>query len=160
MVSRRVPNSASQRCLSPSTRVLFHDACRLQIHGAVDPNENRVSVKTIDLAAFMRQRHKNLIEQISFIKIDTEGYDRHILRTLPPLLDSIGKRPPMLIEWFRVFSNQVKGAEGNCTAGSVDLFAAIEQIRYTPHALGTGVRVNGCTNDAWIPDLLLLPMEK
>ena len=65
----------------------------------------------------------------------------------------------MLIEWFRVFWNQEKGAEGECTAGSADLFAAIEEIRYSPHAPATGDRVNGCSNGEWIPDLLLLPVS-
>ena len=117
-----------------------------------------MNIKTIDLAAFMRQNHNDLIEKVSFIKIDTEGYDRHILRTLPPLLDSIGRRPPMLIEWFRVFWNQEKGAEGSCTEGSADLFAAIEEINYAAHVPATGDRVHGCTNGGWIPDLLLLPL--
>ena len=45
----------------------------LQINGAVDPTENRVSVKTIDLAAFMRQHHNDLA-------ILTDSLVHHITR--------------------------------------------------------------------------------
>ena len=55
---------------------------------------------------------------IGFIKIDTEGYDSHLLRLLQPLLDDptlATKRPTIRIEWFGQFR---RGPGDQCTDGS------------------------------------------
>ena len=75
--------------------------------GKINPGENKVRVQTLDVARFVQRHHPELIPQISFVKIDIEGFDRHIIRSLSPLLGAIHhrsvlrRRPAILVECTR-----------------------------------------------------------
>jgi hypothetical protein len=59
-------------------------------------------------------------EHISFIKIDTEGFDADIVETLK----SLPVRPVVQVEWFDGYRKQ------QCSAGTKHLFAAAASIDY------------------------------
>mmetsp|Transcript_27418 Transcript_27418/g.74395 ORF Transcript_27418/g.74395 Transcript_27418/m.74395 type:complete len:342 (+) Transcript_27418:992-2017(+) len=93
---------------------------------------------------------------IGFIKIDTEGYDSHLLRLLQPLLDDptlATKRPTIRIEWFGQFK---RGPANQCTDGSRQLFDAIESVGYLPVDSNTGEPVPGCESRHYRADLTLI----
>jgi FkbM family methyltransferase len=79
---------------------------------------------------------------LSFIKIDCEGYDKEILRSSASFLKGI--RPTIFVEWFDMFSAE----------DSNDLFNAIEEIGYNAFEGHTFERasVNKKVND-----LILIP---
>lgn len=95
------------------------------------------------------------LKKLSFIKIDTEGFDKTLLRTYKPLL-SISK-PTFWVEWFDPYWH--KGAKDEISEGSKDLFAAIHEIGYVPLNPATGKVVTPESRNG-VPDLLLLPADK
>jgi len=112
-----------------------------------------IQVPQVRLDRFLlRQYGLEFFKGVSFIKIDTEGYDKTLLRVLKPLLAI--HRPKIWAEWFDPYWK--KGGPNSISAGSRDLFAAISEIGYVPvhpvsrHTL-TPENKNG------VEDLLLLP---
>ena len=93
------------------------------------------------------------LNKLSFIKVDTEGNDRHILKGLKnSVLTTI--RPLLLIEWYALF----KG----CNKNSRDMFRAIKEIGYKPYGFkfklkGRNLKLATCHN--YYADLLLIPKE-
>ena len=79
---------------------------------------------------------------LSFVKIDCEGYDKEILRSSRDFLKGI--RPIIFIEWFNLFSEE----------DSKDLFSAIEEIGYTAFEPLSG---QPASVDRKVNDLLLRP---
>jgi FkbM family methyltransferase len=47
-----------------------------------------IPVYTLDIVDFIKRKYNDLIDKISFIKIDAEGFDRFIIPQLKPLLNS------------------------------------------------------------------------
>ena len=112
-----------------------------------------MEIKSEDVVTHFNKVPDEFLKRLSFIKVDTEGNDRHILRGLK---DSVLRlvRPLILIEWFTEF----KG----CNTNAKDMFSAIEEIGYKPY--GFSVKDNGndikpATCDNYLRDLLLLPKE-
>lgn len=81
-------------------------------------------VHGVNLYEFLQTHHYGDIQRISFIKIDTEGQDPHILRSLAPLLDAMVTKPIIQVEWFRDWCS------GPNRHMSQTLFEAINQVKY------------------------------
>lgn len=64
----------------------------------INDNKPKLVVKTIDTNDFLFKNYGDNIHKIKFIKVDTEGYDPHIIRNLKPLIDM--NKPIIQIEWF------------------------------------------------------------
>jgi FkbM family methyltransferase len=80
-------------------------------HGA---GGGRHALPVVQLMPFLVKRYgESIIGNVSFIKIDVEGYDMHLLRLLTPMIAKIGERkcPMVQIEWFEFFRNAPGGAK-------------------------------------------------
>ena len=110
-------------------------------------------IKSENVATHFNRTAKEFLKRLSFIKVDTEGNDRHILRGLKDSVLKI-KRPLILIEWYIKF----KG----CNKRSKDMFRAIREIGYKPYGFSFKLRSSNikiATCHHYFADLLLLPNE-
>ena len=123
--------------------------------GATSPKCIKITSK--DISTHFQKLPTEFVKKLSFIKIDTEGNDRYLLRGLK---DSILKvtRPLIKIEWYTNFKN--------CNEGAKDMFVAINEIDYVPYGLNYvgGAKISFdelkvATCDNMFPDLLLFPGE-
>jgi FkbM family methyltransferase len=58
-----------------------------------------IEVKGVNLYDFLVENYKDELHKIKFIKTDTEGYDKEVLRTLEPIIKQ--NRPVLMVESFR-----------------------------------------------------------
>jgi FkbM family methyltransferase len=58
-----------------------------------------VKVQGVNVYSFLCENHKDELDKIKFIKTDTEGYDKEVLRTLAPLIKK--NRPVLMVEAFK-----------------------------------------------------------
>lgn len=73
------------------------------IHGKfVYPNK----IKGVNLSKFLKKNYNNLIDRLSFIKIDTEGYDKEIVKSISDLI--LEFKPSIVAESFGKSSDQEK----------------------------------------------------
>lgn len=108
----------------------------------------KIQVKGVNLCQFLKDEFKEeydeVVKKIGFIKIDCEGYDKEIIKSIKPLIAE--SKPVLYVEWFDWFgANETE-----------DLFSAIENIGYCcydPKSLEKADRGNK------IPDLLCLPIQ-
>ena len=131
------------------------DGCNGGIQGTSCGKTSKqcMEIKSENVASHFNKASKEFIERLSFIKVDTEGNDRYILRGLK---DSILQkvRPLILIEWFVEF----KG----CNDAAKDMFNAIKEIDYTPYGYTLTLQAmekTVATCDKYFTDLLLVPNE-
>ena len=111
------------------------------------------------------------LQKIKLIKIDTEGNDKTVLRTLKGFLDSLPAKPLIECEWFDYFN---KGGPEDTDPNSKELFDAIVYIAYEPfHPSQFEMKPVGDTSGSarvyttsWtgksqnrhkLPDLMLMP---
>lgn len=64
----------------------------------INDKKSKLVVNSVDTNDFLFKKYGNDLRKIKFIKVDTEGYDAHILKNLKPLIDMT--RPIIQIEWF------------------------------------------------------------
>lgn len=77
---------------------------RESIHGKfIQPGK----IKGVNLKKFLEQQYPDQLNKLSFIKIDTEGYDKEIIRSISDLID--GCQPVLIAEVFKKSSPQEKG---------------------------------------------------
>ena len=57
-----------------------------------------VEVKGVNLYDFLLENYKDELHKIKFIKTDTEGYDKEVLKTLAPLINR--NKPVLMVESF------------------------------------------------------------
>ena len=75
-------------------------------NGAISPTKNSVhgkfifpdKIKGINLFAFLEEPYNERLKDFSFIKIDTEGYDKEIIKSIPDLIDKY--KPTIIAESF------------------------------------------------------------
>ncbi|MEP2669684.1 MAG: FkbM family methyltransferase [Cyclobacteriaceae bacterium] len=73
------------------------------IHGKfVHPHK----IKGIDLTAFLEREYADRISRLTFIKIDTEGYDKEIIKSIRSLVQKY--KPVIVAESFGSSSDQAK----------------------------------------------------
>jgi len=58
-----------------------------------------VEVKGVNVYDFLTENYKDEIDKIKFIKTDTEGYDKEVLKTLAPLIKQ--NKPVLMVESFQ-----------------------------------------------------------
>jgi len=63
-------------------------------------------VKGVNLLDFIKKNHKELLDRLSFIKIDTEGYDKEILKSISDLIAEL--KPVIVAESFGKSSDEAK----------------------------------------------------
>ncbi|GFR51141.1 hypothetical protein Agub_g13496 [Astrephomene gubernaculifera] len=122
--------------------------------------ETAIKVKAVDIPSFLAKQYgKELLQRISVIKIDAEGFDSTIIRTLRPLTRH--SRFVLLVEWFDYFvTSPPHGNEGpeGVHPGAKELFDAIAALGYEPFDPISGARVPGPQNKHKVPDLLCRPV--
>ncbi len=92
-------------------------------NGGISPTINSIhgkfvypdKIKGVNLLAFLEKNYPDNLEKFSFIKIDTEGYDKEIIKSIPELIqkykptivaESFGKSAPEdKIELYNVIAN-------------------------------------------------------
>jgi len=110
-------------------------------------HEQKVQVTGVHLLTFLRERYgEHILSDISFVKIDTEGYDRFVLRSIKPLLSLCS--PIVQVEWFAKFISKEEE----------DLFHAIDEVGYLPYDKN-GIRPVS-VRDLRVSDLILRPKPK
>lgn len=117
---------------------------------AINPNVNVIPVKGVNLAEFLQarfgQEYDSILKRVSFIKIDCEGYDKEVIKTLKPIIDVA--KPALFVEWFINFNQEQ----------SDDLFQSIHALGYSCYHPITLELHEGDVNKK-IPDLLCLPNQ-
>ena len=63
-------------------------------------------VKGVNLLDFLKKNYKELLERLSFIKIDIEGYDKEILKSISDLIAEL--KPVIVAESFGKSSDEAK----------------------------------------------------
>ena len=95
-------------------------------NGAISPTKNSAhgkfifpeKIKGINLLAFLEQKYNEELKQFSFIKIDTEGYDKEIIKSIPGLIEKY--KPTIVAESFG----------GNTPGEKVELYNVIKEHGY------------------------------
>lgn len=75
-------------------------------------------IKGVNLSEFLEKNYKQWIDKLSFIKIDAEGYDKEIIKSIANLI--IKTKPVIVAESFGNSSNDAK----------MELFQVIQQHNY------------------------------
>lgn len=75
-------------------------------------------IKGVNLKKFLEENYKDRLEKISFIKIDTEGYDKEIIKSVSDLISKY--KPVLVAESFGKSSDEAK----------MELFEVIDQHGY------------------------------
>lgn len=75
-------------------------------------------IKGVNLKALLESQYKEWLPKLSFIKIDTEGYDKEIIKSIQDLI--LAYKPTIIAESFGKASNDAK----------MELYEVIERLRY------------------------------
>jgi len=81
-------------------------------------------IKGIELFSFLKKEYPEWLSNLSFIKIDTEGYDKEILKSISTLIKTY--RPVLVAEVFRYLSEDEKR----------ELYEVINQHKYDMYMFG------------------------
>lgn len=73
------------------------------IHGKFVAPEK---IKGIDLTQFLQREYASRVDKLSFIKIDTEGYDKEIIKSIRTLIQKY--KPTIIAESFGASSDEAK----------------------------------------------------
>ena len=65
-------------------------------------HNHQIEVNGVNVTDFLNENYKELISKIKFIKTDTEGFDKEVLKTLAPIIKA--NRPVLMVEAFRFLS--------------------------------------------------------
>lgn len=65
-------------------------------------HDTQIEVDGVNVADFLNTTHKSDVDDIKFIKIDAEGYDKEILKTLSPIIEK--NHPLLMVEAFKLLS--------------------------------------------------------
>ncbi len=76
-------------------------------------------VKGVNLYSYLKEHHKEWLDKFSFIKIDTEGYDKEIIRSVADLIEAC--KPVIVAESFGKSPDEAK----------MELFERISKHGYT-----------------------------
>jgi len=63
-----------------------------------------VDVTGVNVYDFVIKNHPQLVDKIKFIKTDTEGFDKEVLKTLRPIIEK--NRPVLMVEAFRALTDE------------------------------------------------------
>ena len=69
-------------------------------------------IKGINLKSFLEREYPTQLDKLTFIKIDTEGYDKEIIKSIPDVIEKY--KPVMVAESYGKSSNEEKTELFNC----------------------------------------------
>ena len=58
-------------------------------------HNHQIEVNGVNILEFLNENHSNELDKIKFIKTDTEGFDKEVLKTLSPLIKK--NRPVLMV---------------------------------------------------------------
>jgi FkbM family methyltransferase len=95
-------------------------------NGGISPTKNSShgkfvypeKIKGINLLEFLEQEYPDKLKNLSFIKVDAEGYDKEIIKSIPGLIDKY--KPVIVAESFR----------DNTPEQKIELYNVIKQHGY------------------------------
>lgn len=120
------------------TELIFDERENARIFPETEIEEERIRCTTWDAFA---QEHG--IEEVAFVKTDTEGFDYAVLKGLVPFLERTGQRPPILSELLnREFHTRWA-----------------EQDAVVRHLFEIGYQEQDLSSMEWIADILFLPAD-
>jgi FkbM family methyltransferase len=61
-------------------------------------HNHQIDVDGVNILEFLNENHSNELDKIKFIKTDTEGFDKEVLKTLSPLIKK--NKPVLMVEAF------------------------------------------------------------
>jgi len=67
-------------------------------------HSHQVEVEGINILDFLNENHSNELNKIKFIKTDTEGFDKEVLKTLAPLIKK--NKPVLMVEAFKYLTQE------------------------------------------------------
>ena len=126
---------------------IIHDSFSDELKNVLNniPNKKGVNVIGMTLKSICNKYFtKEQLDNLSFIKIDTEGYDREIIRSSKDFLNEY--KPVVFMEWFDWYSK----------AESEELFKVINDINYIPFNPMT-LEISNIEQKTW--DLLIIHKE-
>lgn len=87
---------------SPTGREATETWCYSCNGGADDRTGHECfNASLVNVPSYLHQRYStSVLKHLAFVKIDTEGYDVPILRTLRPLLEGARTKPWIYLEWY------------------------------------------------------------
>ena len=143
------------------------DMCNGGIEGSWKDSskETPVEVKTINLHAYLsREYGDKIFERIDYIKIDTEGYDASILRSLNNMIPLLKDSVLIQVEWFDYFDTSRHGGDAGpreVSEGSAELFSSISSLGLSAfYDFNCTVHARGPENVHYSPDLYLKKKKK
>ena len=89
-----------------------------QIENSRHHHNYTLEVEGIELENFLMEHHADLLDQLQLIKVDAEGYDKEILKTIPGLIKKY--RPAIMAECYKRLNQQERE----------ELFDVITQFNY------------------------------
>lgn len=78
-------------------------------------------IKGVNLKKFLEENYSQWLNKLTFIKVDTEGYDKEILKSIADLISKY--RPVIVAECFGRLTNEDK----------MELFEVLEKLGYDIH---------------------------
>jgi len=67
-------------------------------------HSHKIEVDGVNITDFLNQNHNDLINKIKFIKTDTEGLDKEVLKTLAPIIKN--NKPVLMVEAFKALNKE------------------------------------------------------
>lgn len=67
-------------------------------------HDTQIEVDGVNINDFLQTNHKFDIDNIKFIKVDAEGYDKEILKTLSPIIEK--NHPVLMVEAFKFLTRE------------------------------------------------------
>ena len=138
------------------------DMCNGGIEGSWknSSQETSIEVETINVHSFLRREYgEEIFQRIDYIKIDTEGLDATILRSLKNMLPFLKDSILIQVEWFDYFdTSRHEGGAGphDVSKGSSELFESITDLGLTPfYDINCNTRAPSPQNQHHAPDLYL-----
>lgn len=90
-------------------------------------------VDGVNLYEFLKNNYSDIMDEIKFIKIDSEGYDKEILKTLVPIINK--NKPVLMVEAFRFLNNEQIN----------DYFNVINSLNYKIYDISPLDNISDCT---------------
>jgi FkbM family methyltransferase len=104
----------------------------LQRTDFLEIHPSQVEVDGVNLVDFLTNNHKSDIDNIEFIKIDTEGYDKEVIKTLYPIINK--NRPLLMTEAFKYLTE----------AELEDYYNTINNLNYSIYDISPLDNINDC----------------
>lgn len=75
-----------------------------QIENSRHHHNYTLEVEGVELESYLKEHYADLLENLQLIKVDAEGYDKEILKTIPGLIEQY--RPAIMAECYKRLNQQ------------------------------------------------------